>query len=108
MLDQFAAARGQFDPHNAKAVVALMDHFPTVLEGMAEFATAIGRQSVDAVDLPPAAQETFLALGKFQRQAVGPVRDALTAARDTVRDRIARYQEGRSQDEAWDVSKNRD
>lgn len=106
LTDALAAAQRQFDPANARAVVAVMDHYPAVMEAMAKFATAIGSRSVDAVDLPPSAQEMFLQLGAQQMKAVGPARDGLTAAKRTVLDRIKRYQDARSQDAAWDVRAN--
>ena len=106
-VDQLHAATQGFDPSRAREVVAVMEHYPTLLEAMADFAERIGRQSVDSVDLPPAAQEMFLSLGSIQRKCVAPARDGLTAARRMVEDRIARYREGRPQDEAWDVGKNK-
>lgn len=106
IVDALATAEKGFSPDRARTVVAVMDHYPTVLEAMARFATALGKKSVDSVDLPPAAQEMFLALGTIQQKAVQPARDGLQAAKKTVQDRIARYQGQRSQDAAWDVRAN--
>ena len=106
IIDQLAAAQRQFDPHNATAVVEVMDHLPDVMEAMAGFMTAVGKRSVNAVDLPPGSQTIFLELGAFMRKAGGPIRTGLAAAKRSVADRIARYQAKRPQDAAWDVRAN--
>jgi hypothetical protein len=108
IVDAVAAAEKDFTPDRARAVVAVMDHYPTVLEAMAKFAQTLGKKSIDSVDLPPSAQEMFAALGSIQMKSVGPARDGLAAAKKTVADRIARYQAQRSQDAAWDVRANRE
>lgn len=107
LVEAFAAAQRQFDPSNAREVVAVMDHFPTVLEACAKFAKAVGSRSVDAVELPPAAASQFLELGALLQKSVGPARTGLRGAKRLVQDRIDRYTTGRAKDAAWDVSANK-
>jgi len=106
LIETLASAQRQFSPDNATAVVEVMDHLPSVLEAMGKFCRNVGARSVDAVDLPPAAQEVFLNIGNMQMKAAGPVDRALQAAKRTVMDRIARMQAQRAKDKAWDVSRN--
>lgn len=106
LVDAFANAQRQFDPSNAREVVAVMDHFPTVLEACAKFAKAVGSRSVDAVELPPAAATQFLELGSILQKSVGPARTGLRSAKRLVQGRIDRYTEARPKEAAWDVKAN--
>lgn len=101
-------AQNGFTPENARAVVAVMDHLPTVLEEVAKFCTALGNKSVEAVELPQSAASLMAELGAMQMAAVRPVGEGLAAAKAQVADRIQRYLDARPQDAAWDVTKNQD
>ena len=102
--EAFANAQRQFDPSHASDVVAVMEHFPAVIEACAKFAKAVGSRSVDAVELPPAAATQFLELGAILQKSVAPSRTGLNAAKRLVQDRIERYRAGRAKDAMWDVA----
>lgn len=102
-----ACSRG-YTPERARTMVQLIDHYPDMLAAMAQFAKIAGERSVQMVDMPPTAQQIFMELAGMQERAVDPVREGLQSVKRVLLDRIKRYQDGRSQDAAWDVEKNRD
>lgn len=113
--DPFAAVREslgttqrQFDPHNARRVIEVIDAFPSLLGDIARFANTMGQRAVDAVDIDPRVAPFLIELGSYLAKAEGPTASAMTAVRKAHQDRIDRYENGTQRDAAWDVSQNRE
>lgn len=106
-IEALSSAQRSYSPEKAMQVVAVMDHLPAVQKAMADFYTALGRKSVDMVDLPSGTAEFFAALGAQQQRQHGALVTGMAAAKKSVQDRIERILGQRQKDAAWDVSKHR-
>lgn len=106
-IDALAAARTNFDAHNAMTVVQVMDHLPLFQEHVAALYTHLGRQSIDMVALPPEAQQFFAQLGQQQQQQAGALRQMMAACKRSVQEAINRVQRQDPKETRWDNKENR-
>lgn len=107
IIEALAMAQRSFQPDKAMQVVAVMEHLPEVQKAMADFYDALGRRSVDSVDLPPSTAEFFAALGSQQQRQHGALATAMHACKRSVQEQVVRILGQRKKDEAWDVSRHR-
>lgn len=107
-VDALAAAQRSYSPELAMQAVAVMEWLPELHGELAKFYEALGKRSVEMVDLPSGTASFFASLGGQMRRQHNALATGMAAAKKSVQDRIDRVVRGRKQDEAWDVKKHRD